>query len=162
MRTTALPGDLERHQLPTRTVRYWQIQNLMTCVVVVAGVGVGLYFWTSLYDWIRILVIAALAIGTVVLLVIEPPLRYRRFWYAISETEIDIEEGLLVITRTVVPMNRVQHLRMEHGFIADRFALANLHVHTGAGVVSMNGLGRDEADRIRERVSELAHLSDDL
>lgn len=157
-----LPGDAQRHQLPRRTIRYWQIQNLLTALVVLAVLAVVLYLWTNLFDWVRILLIAGVAVGTVIGLLVVPPLRYRRFWYAISETEIDIEEGLLVITRTVVPMNRVQHLRMEHGFIADRFALANLHIHTGAGVVSMNGLARDEADRVRERVSELAHLSDDL
>ena len=158
----ALPGDLPRHQLPARAIRYWQIQNLLTGLVVVAGVGVGMYFWTGLPDWIRIAAVAVSVLGSAGLVFVDPPLRYRRLWYAISETEIDIEEGLVVLTRTVVPMNRVQHLRMEHGLLADRFSLANLHVHTGAGVVSLRGLGRDEADRIRERVSELAHLSDDL
>lgn len=158
-----LPGDSDRHQLPRRTVGYWRLQNTFSGLVIpVAVVSTIAWFWTGLPVWVRVgAVVAAVLIG-LFLVFGDPPLRYRRFWYAIGESEIDIEHGLLVITRTVVPMNRVQHLRMEHGPIADRFRLANLHIHTGAGEVSMRGLGRDEAEAIRIRVTELAHLSDDL
>nr|WP_240189042.1 PH domain-containing protein [Nakamurella flavida] len=84
------------------------------------------------------------------------------FWYAISETEIDVQHGFLVTSRTVVPMSRVQYLRSEHGVLADRFALANLHVHTAAGSVPLPGLDRAVADEVRARISRWAHLDDDV
>jgi len=158
----SLPGDSRRHRLPARTVRYWQVINGLLFLPLLVVVAVVAHFWTGLPDWLRIGAVAAAAVTVLASILIDAPLRYRRFSYAIGETEIDIEEGLLVVTRTVVPMSRVQHLRMAHGVIADRFRLADLHIHTGAGAVTLPGLGRDEAEAIRVRVSELAHLSDDL
>ena len=43
-------------------------------------------------------------------IIILPPIRYRVFWYAISSTEIDIQNGIIFTTRSVVPMRRVQTL----------------------------------------------------
>ena len=59
-------------------------------------------------------------------------------------------------------MNRVQHLKMEHGPIADRFRLASLHVHTAAGSIPIHGLDAGVADEVRTRISRLAGLADDV
>lgn len=161
----ALPGDdpAGRHQLPARVTSYWRIRALSWGIVVV-----GLVIWWAVgVDWLTPVVrwcfvgVAALwffVIGAV----LRPPIRRRLFWYSISADEIDLQRGWLVQSRTVIPMNRVQHLKSEQGLLARRFHLADLHVHTAAGAVVIDGLDQDEAADVRVRIAGLAGLADDV
>ncbi len=160
----ALPGDdpHARRRLPARVVTYWRLRSGLAGIVVVGLAVLGavrLDWFTPTARWI-IVGNAALwffGIGGIV----GPPLRRRLFWYSMSPTEIDLQHGWVVRTRTVVPMSRVQHLKSEQGLLGRRFALADLHIHTAAGAVVVKGLDQSEADLIRSRISVLAGLADD-
>jgi uncharacterized protein len=52
-------------------------------------------------------------------MIVLPVIRYRVFWYAISQTELDVQDGVIFTTRSVVPMRRVQSLRIERGPLAN-------------------------------------------
>lgn len=157
-----LPGDSERHQLPERVVRYWQLQALLVwgplllvAIVVAASVS-------TIPGPIKAAMIAApLAIGIFDAAVIEPR-RRQLWWYAVGEHQLDLQHGWLWHTRTVVPMTRVQHIAMRRGPLADSFTLAELEIYTAAGSVKIPALGRDEAIEIRARIADLARLADDL
>jgi uncharacterized protein len=159
-----LPGDAvgERHRLPQRVVTYWRLRAVITFVVV-TGIAAFLAWrigwWTPQVRWTAVAVIGAVLL---VVAAVVPGLRYRTFWYALSPDEIDCQHGILVRTRTVVPMNRVQHLRSERGPLADRFRLASLHIHTAGGEVGLHALDRGEAEAVRTRIAALAHLADDV
>ena len=160
-----LPGDLavRRRRLPVRTRMYWRVRALgggllMVGVLLVATAGLaGL---NPAARWTVAAVAAALYLVLGVL--VRPVLRWRLFWYAVSDEEIELQHGWLVQSRTVIPMNRVQHLKSEQGLLARWFRLADLHIHTAAGPVVVAGLDQDEAAQLRTRIGRLAHLSDDL
>ncbi len=161
----ALPGDepAARHRLPARTLTYWRVRGLAIGVV---AVGLSVW-WAAGVDWfvpaVRWTAVgAAVAWFLVVGVLIRPVVSWRLFWYAVTEDEIDLQHGWLVRTRTVIPMNRVQHLKSEQGLLARPFRLSVLHIHTAAGAVVVDGLDQEEAGAMRTRIGELAHLSDDL
>ena len=160
-----LPGDeaVHRHRLPVRTLTYWRVRALLgglVAVGVLVWAAVGLTWFDLTLRW------AAVAGGVVWFLVIgvlvRPVVRWRLFWYAITDDEIDLQHGWLVQSRTVVPMNRVQHLESEQGVLASRFRLAVLHIHTAAGAIVVAGLDQEDAALMRTRIGRLAHLADDL
>jgi membrane protein YdbS with pleckstrin-like domain len=95
-------------------------------------------------------------------LIILPPIRYRVFWYAISPTEIDIQDGIIFTTHSVVPMRRVQTLLSERGPMADHYRLTNLKIRTAAGSVRLTALDRGEADELCDRIARLTDLADDV
>lgn len=159
-----LPGDdpAARRQVPARTVTYWRVQALLTGLPLLAAAGAGALFLHWLFiPSIRWALVALLGCYVLVGVTFGPTVRRRIFYYSVSADEIDLQHGLIVTTRTVVPMSRVQHLKTDHGPVADRFRLANLHVHTAAGAVSLRGLDVDEAERVRSRISHLANIADD-
>jgi membrane protein YdbS with pleckstrin-like domain len=160
-----LPGDAPdaRHRLPARTLTYWRVRALVNGLLVV-----GLLTWWAIgADWftppVRWTVDGAAAVWFLVIgVLIKPIVRWKLFWYAVSDDEIDLQHGWLVQTRTVVPMNRVQHLKSERGLLAGHFGLAVLHIHTAAGPVVVDGLDSGDATAMRVRIGRLAQLSDDL
>jgi membrane protein YdbS with pleckstrin-like domain len=159
-----LAGDLppERHRLPARVITYWRwraVCSSMPLLVLLIGLAVALPWGPGWLRWGVVgLFVVVVAAGTVVL----PRIRYRVFWYAISQAEIDVQNGIIFTTRSVVPMRRVQSLRTERGPIADHFRVVNLRIRTAAGSVSLGGLDRDEANVLCARISELTDLADDV
>lgn len=161
-----LPGDVAQQRLSPRAVVYWRIElatvalplaAVVTALLALAPFGLG-----DVAGGLRIAVVVAawvVAIGTIVVV---PPIRRRIWWYAIGDEEVDLHHGFVVVTRTVVPMVRVQHVDLHRGPIADRLRLATIELHTAAGSLKIPALDRDEAERIRLQVAELARVPDDL
>ena len=73
------------------------------------------------------LVVAIVAIGVV------PELRWARWRYEVRDEEIDLRHGTVRITRTLVPMLRVQHVDTTQGPLDQALGLATVVVHTAAG-----------------------------
>lgn len=160
----ALPGDdpLRRHRLPGRTLSYWRLVAAASSIVGVAVAALLALVLTDIPPGVRWTAVALLALWCLVSeVVVAPAVRFRLFWYSVSATEIDLQHGWLVRTRTVVPMLRVQHLKSEQGPLARRFRLADLHVHTAAGTVTLKALDEDQARQIRNRIADAAGLADD-
>jgi membrane protein YdbS with pleckstrin-like domain len=161
---TPLVGDLpaERHRLPARVTTYWRWRAFCSSVpllILLISLAIYLPWGPWWFRWgIVGLFVVVVAAGMIVL----PGIRYRVFWYAISQTEIDVQNGIIFTTRSVVPMRRVQSLRTERGPIADHYRVANLKIRTAAGSVSLSGLDRGEADELCARISRLTDLADDV
>jgi membrane protein YdbS with pleckstrin-like domain len=157
-------GDLltERHRLPARVTRYWRWRafygSLPILVLLVSGAIV--LPWGPW--WVRWGIVGVVVAVVAACIIILPPVRYRVFWFAISSTEIDIQDGIIFIRRSVVPMHRVQTLRSERGPMADHYRMTNLEIRTAAGSVSLSGLDRGEADELCERIARLTDLADDV
>ena len=73
------------------------------------------------------IVVAAIGVGLV------PELRWSRWRYEVRDEEIDLSHGTLRMTRTLVPMLRVQHVDTTQGPIDQALGLATVVVHTAAG-----------------------------
>lgn len=159
-----LVGDSlgERHQLSRRVIAYWRwrwLVSLVPSLLLLAALAIVIPWgqW-----WLRLSLFAVLAVVWIAALIVLPPIRFRVFWYAISDTEIDIQHGIVFIKRSVIPMHRVQSLRVERGPIADHYRMATLRISTAADTLSVSGLGRSEADAVCTRIGQLADVADDV
>jgi membrane protein YdbS with pleckstrin-like domain len=103
-----------------------------------------------------ILFALVLAVGVVVV----PELRWRRWRWDVREGEIDLQRGVLVLRRTLIPMVRVQHVETERGVIGQALNLATVKIHTAAGSHEIPLLAEYDAGRLRARIAELARTAD--
>ena len=71
-----------------------------------------------------------------------PELRWRRWRYEVRDEEIDLRHGTVRITRTLVPMLRVQHVDTTQGPLDQALKLATVVVHTAAGATIIPALLR--------------------
>lgn len=159
------PQDLRqgaRTQLPERVVPYWRVSSALTWLPLVLVPLIAALAIPGLPMVAR----AALGILPLVAALVDviaiQPARRTVWWYAISDEQIDLEHGWLVVTHTVVPMTRVQHVDLQQGPLARRFTLAELSIHTAAGSVKIPALDRAEGETIRQRIADLARIADDL
>jgi membrane protein YdbS with pleckstrin-like domain len=89
-----------------------------------------------------------------------PGLRYRRWRWEVREHEIDLQRGVLIQRRTLIPMERVQHVETERSIIGQALDLATVKIHTAAGSHEIPLLAEYDAGRLRARIAELARTRD--
>jgi membrane protein YdbS with pleckstrin-like domain len=65
-------------------------------------------------------------------------------------------KGLLFITRTIVPMIRVQYTDTSQGPVLRAFGLSSVTIYTAGGAVDIPGLTPEDADALRDRIATLA------
>jgi membrane protein YdbS with pleckstrin-like domain len=149
---------------PSRTLapaakRLWQLEGLLTTAValIAAGILQGAVGGTlALLGWA-----VAVLIGLVAVLAV-PALRWRRWRWEVREHEIDIRHGTIAVTRTLVPMLRVQHVDTKRDLLQQALGLATVVFHTAAGANEIPALTVAEAGQVRDRIAELARTADEL
>ena len=89
-------------------------------------------------------------------------LRYRQWRFEIREDEVDLLHGILVRTRQLVPMARIQHVDTTSGPLQRRFGLASVVFYTAAGGMTIPALSAERAARVRDQIAALAKVHDEL
>jgi membrane protein YdbS with pleckstrin-like domain len=91
-----------------------------------------------------------------------PVLRHRRWRWALSDQELDLVHGVWAVTRTIVPLTRIQHVSVQRTGWSDLFGLVALHVSTAAGTTTIPALTRPQGDELRDRILARLSAPDDL
>jgi uncharacterized protein len=104
-------------------------------------------------------VAVAAAVGAAIVV---PRIRLARFRYEVRDDEIDLRRGIVVQTRTLVPMARVQHVDTRRTVLSQSFGLAAVVFHTAAGTNEIPALREADAAAIRDRIADLARAPEVL
>lgn len=91
-----------------------------------------------------------------------PVLRHRRWRWGLDEEDLDLVHGVWPVTRTIVPLTRIQHVSVERNGLTDLFGLVALRVSTAAGTTSIPALTRAQGDDLRDRILARLRTPDDL
>jgi membrane protein YdbS with pleckstrin-like domain len=134
----------------------WRAQGLGVTVAALIAAGVLSEQVGSVVWMLLPFVVAVVAIGLV------PELRWARWRYEVRDEEIDLRHGTVRITRTLVPMLRVQHVDTTQGPLDQALGLATVVVHTAAGTTTIPALTEGDAGRLRDRIAVLARTADEL
>jgi membrane protein YdbS with pleckstrin-like domain len=104
------------------------------------------------------IIITALILMSIIYL---PKLKYQRWRYEIKEVEIELQRGVWVSRRTVVPIAKIQHVDTVQGPLMRNLKLMEVIFYTAAGPLTIPGLEPDLASSIRNQVASLARVPDD-
>jgi membrane protein YdbS with pleckstrin-like domain len=152
-------------RLDPRAKILWRITGALGALPLLAGGAfVG---WVLLRVMEVSLLLAILpflaALGLFVVLAgVIPDLRWRRWRYEIREDEVDLQRGIVWVSRTLVPLARIQHVDTQSGPLQRRFGLATVVFYTAAGPNQIPELSAPVAAQVRERIAELTREQDEL
>ncbi len=105
------------------------------------------------YDLCCIAMFAAFVLISVYL-VAGPAVFYRRYRYRLDEDKAEIRRGIIVISHTLVPIERIHQVQVSKGPINRMFGLANVIITTAGGVTTMEYLDEETAESIASTLNE--------
>ncbi|WP_442857377.1 PH domain-containing protein [Bacillus sp. FJAT-42315] len=88
-----------------------------------------------------------------------PKLRWNRWRYEVREQEIELQHGVMITRRTLIPMIRVQHVDTEQGPVLRKYGLAGIKISTAATVHEIPAVEMEEAEEMRKMISNLARVA---
>lgn len=150
-------------EISERALKVWRISAGLNSIfaLLLCGGAIGL---TLIFDWPMWIIIIAiiLFIAEVYLFVyLFPLIKWKRWRYEVREQEIELKHGIFIVTRTLVPMIRVQHVDTVQGPILRKYKLATVTISTAATVHEIPALELDEAEELRVYISRLARVADE-
>ena len=151
------------NQISEKGLKVWRLYGMIqTAVILLLAIGVGVL--TYIFEWPKW--IYAVVAGVVILvgyliIYLFPKVRWLRWRYEVRESEIELQHGLFIVKRTLIPMVRVQHVDTAQGPILRKYDLAEITISTAATSHTIPALITEEADELRRRISVLARVAED-
>ncbi len=152
-------------RLDPRAKTLWRITGALGALPLLA---VGAFVSSSLLRVVEVplplgvLPFLAALVLFVALAGVVPGLRWRRWRYEIRAEEVDLQRGIFWVSRTLVPLARIQHVDTQSGPLQRRFGLATVVFYTAAGANQIPELSAPVAAGVRDRISELTREQDEL
>lgn len=142
-----------------RAIYLWQIHGLIQVLFMTSALLIAAFLLVETMKtpwWTVLLIILPLIIARLLAALLFPTIRWRLWRYELNEHELDLQRGLLVIRRTLVPLIRVQHVDTVQGPLARLFRLSAVTVSTAAGTHEIPALSDDVANELRDRLTAMA------
>lgn len=152
-----------KKQISIRGLKVWRITGSLTSLFLWLIVVVGAVL-IYIFDWVKWPIIASsgiMVLITILNVVIIPSVRWKRWRYEVREEEIELQRGVFVVTRTLVPMVRVQHVDSVQGPLLRKYKLATIQISTAATTHEIPALDITEAEQLRHAISNLARVTED-
>ncbi|WP_246945330.1 PH domain-containing protein [Bacillus pinisoli] len=151
------------NKLSNRALVVWRISSAMSMVFFLL-VAIAVLIVTLFFDWpifIGIVLIIFVLLLSIFSVWFYPKWQWKKWRYEVHESEIDIQHGVFVVKRTLIPMVRVQHVDTQQGPLLRRYQLATVTISTAATIHEIPALDEEEAEQLRDRISTLAKVVDE-
>ncbi|NMH67577.1 PH domain-containing protein [Bacillus sp. RO3] len=155
-------GEPQKRISP-KALKVWKIYGVFETLIV-AAVASGAIVLTVMVDWPQWIIGAAIAVLILfafLFVIFIPTIKWKRWRYEVREQEIELQRGIFIVKRTLVPMVRVQHVDTVQGPILKKYRLATITISTAATVHEIPALDVEEADELRNSISQLARVAED-
>lgn len=152
-----------KYQLPKKAITVWRLYGFIQTMIL-AVIAAGIVFLTIKFDWPILIqwgMIAVVMLSIICSIILFPSIRWKIWRYEVRDQEIEIQSGLFIVTRTLIPMVRVQHVDTEQGPILKKYNLANISISSAATTHTIPLLELENADLLRMKISELARVEED-
>ena len=150
-------------RISEKALTVWKISALINVIIswVLAAVVIFFLHKFNVPYWISVILIAIELIYTYLNIFLLPALRWRRWRYDVRDEEIELQEGIFIVKRTLIPMIRVQHVDTVQGPLLRKYHLASVIVNTAATAHKIPAIEESEAEELRHYISNLARVADE-
>ncbi|HEV2093870.1 MAG TPA: PH domain-containing protein [Rubrobacter sp.] len=157
--------DEPSERLDPRAKVVWRISAALNMLPLLAAGGFGSFVllrWADVSALLGILPALAVLVLAAFSVFVAPGLRWRRWRYEIRPDEVDLQRGVWWVSRTLVPLARIQHVDTRQGPLQRRYGLSTVVFHTAAGPNQIPELSTPIAAEARDRIADLTREQDEL
>ena len=131
------------HSVDPSATKLWRISGAIGTLVFI---GIALFVYFVVYEHLWIFLIPLLiGIGPIFIF---PAIEYRQWKYWIGDDRVEIIHGIFFVKRIILPINRIQHLKIRQGILQKQFDLASVDLFTAGGNHGIEALPMAVAEEI--------------
>lgn len=140
--------------------RAGRAMGLAAALFVCAALWIGSRFLLeeNTYQWAVTLVLALFLIYKLIGLILYPLIEYRQWGYRITEDKVELRHGIFFITKTVIPIIRLQHITVSQGPVNRRLGLYEVELSLASGSFTIECLSKEAADTIAENLKSRLYV----
>lgn len=157
--------DNHYNRINKNAVKAWLIGRFIGWGIFVAIYCVGVYmFLLPKFPHITVLkyVISVLTVIIVGFSIIETfvfPFWEYKFWrYGIFEDKIETVQGVIIKTKIIIPISRVQNIKIEQGPIQRIFGIVTIKIVTAGGDHEIPAITSIEAEQITDNLKNVVEI----
>lgn len=143
---------MERVERKSKTI--WLLHSLISLLIRGGIAGVIYFFFHDVHKGFQLLFlyIGYRFIITLYNVTIRDHYRYQNLQYVLQEDDLFIYDGGLIITETVVPYRKIQHLQLSQDYISRFFHLYTLFVQTAGSSFDIQYVTKEKAEQLKEEI----------
>lgn len=149
--------ELPQTRIDENAINAWRISAILFGLLLYIIPGF-FYFLTTVEDvsiWVPIIVAPLTLVLHISIVLFFPRIRWKRWHYDVNERGVDMYRGIIIHKRTLVPVNRIQHVDTKKGPIYKKFGLSSISISTAATTHEIPALDDETANRLRNLITEL-------
>lgn len=152
-----------KESIDPKARKVWTIAGILASAVLMS-IAVGFYALAVLAagapQWVGLTAVSLALLYVPWGVYLGPWLKVRFWRYELRANELEIQHGVFIIKRHLIPMIRVQYVDTEHGPLMRYFGLTTLTVSTAATKFAIPALPRQRAEALRGEIAILARVSE--
>ena len=148
-------------RLPLSAKSIWRVYSFIQIALLSIVYILLIYIIDNEFIPLYVKIVIGLVLVTYffVIALIIPKVRWDILSYEVRDHEIEIQTGLFIVKRTIIPIIRVQHVDVKQGPLIKKKSLANIDITTAATTHTIPLLHSKDADELRLKISELARVA---
>ncbi|EES47966.1 PH domain-containing protein [Clostridium botulinum] len=118
--------------------------------------------WVIRNEKYILLAVGIIGLLSIIDVILNPIIEYKTWVYELTSDKIDFTQGIFTKKRTIVPIIKIEHIKINRGPINSRLGLANIEIFTAGGsheipnieVKVAEEIGEYLNNKIKEKVEE--------
>ncbi|WP_061313148.1 PH domain-containing protein [Clostridium botulinum] len=118
--------------------------------------------WVIRNEKYILLAVGIIGLLSIIDVIVNPIIEYKTWVYELTSDKIDFTQGIFTKKRTIVPIIKIEHIKINRGPINLRLGLANIEIFTAGGsheipnieVKVAEEIGEYLNNKIKEKVEE--------
>ena len=146
----------EYRTLNPKSMKAMRVKYLI--ILAMFGIAaVALFVVRDMYEYLIYGAIAAAVLAGImaVLAFLFPKIYYDHYRYFISDDRVDVRRGIIFLTHTVVPLERIHQVEVVSGPVNRLYDLADVSITTAGGIARIQYLENEEAERIADELNQV-------
>lgn len=153
-----------RNRLSEKAIMVWRFTGIISSLITLSFLSALVIILSIIlewYPWLISLACLTILVYAYLVIVLLPKLRWRRWRYEVREDEVEIQQGVIIVKKTLIPMIRVQHVDMKQGPFLRKYNLATIVISTAATTHEIPALEMSEAEEIRQFISNKVKVAEE-
>lgn len=159
--------NMNYNKINKNAIKLWIIGRTIVSVIFITLYIVGVnFFLMPKIENMKILKCILSILTAIIILIsvldsfIWPFLEYKQWKYGIFEDKVELIEGIIIRKRTIIPISRIQNLKIEQGPIERMCKIASVNIITAGGTHKIPAIDLDDAEKVADNLKKIIELGD--